>query len=569
MAFDGIVTLAISSELKNKLILGKIEKVYQPEADELVFNVHTKSGNLKLYMTTNPNACRIHLIEKNPVNPPAPLSFCMLLRKHLQGARITDIRQFESERIVEIDFENLNELGFTVSKRIVFEAMGKHSNVVLVDIGTGKIVDAIKHVSIDQSRVRQILPGLIYNYPPKQEKTGFKEKLPETLEELTDGKAILNMVGGISGAFAEELANTKDRANFLKEITEAATLEVEKLEPRVYLDENDTPREFYVVPLKDFEESCQVETFDTVSEMLEFFYENRESTNRAHQKSVNLIHSVNDKLSKLRLKKKKLSEDLLRAENSEELRLFGELLTANISIVKPGAKQVKVTNYYDGSEVVIPLDERYNAAKNAQIYFKRYGKQKTAIKEKQLQLETNEEEIIYLESVLSFLEEAKDVSQVDYIRQELEDTGYLRKRKIPGGFKEKKVKFAPITYKLPNGMIVKVGRNNRENDYLTFKEAKKNDLWLHTKDIPGSHVLLIYDHVTDWDGLDEKSIHMAASIAAFHSKGKSSQNVAVDYALIKNVKKPNGAKPGMVIFRDNGTVYVDPYEPVASEGVLV
>ncbi len=290
---------------------------------------------------------------------------------------------------------------------------------------------------------------------------------------------------------------------------------------------------------------------------MEFYFGKKASSNQGRQKSHDLIKSVNAQLDKMYLKKKRLSEDLLRAENSEDLRLFGELLTANIHLVSPGAKSVEVTNYYDGSRVTIPLDVKLSPSKNAQRYFKKYGKAKTAIKEKQIQLAENDDEINYLESVLSFLENTEDVGEIESLRAELVETGYVRRRKQSGGFKEKKTKPAPYRYTLSNGMGVLVGRNNKENDYLTFKLAGNRDLWLHTKDIPGSHVIV----QSAGAELDEASIWEAAAIAAYHSKARTSENVPVDYVPVKFVKKPSGAKPGMVIFTNNRTVYVNPKIP--------
>ncbi len=562
MAFDGIVTRAMIRELNEKILYGKIEKVYQPEADELVFHIHTKNGNLKLLASAGSAHARLGFITENPVNPPAPLAFCMLLRKHLQGGRITKISQKDSERIIEISLETLNELGFTMSKKLIFEIMGKHSNITLVDIASGKIIDSIKRVSFDVNRVRQILPGMIYEYPPEQDKIPFSEITAKQLVALpADGKSILRAAGGISPAFAEELAlrGGKARSEYLSSVLEAIDTGDfgESGGARVYVDGNGVPVDFYAFPLSQLEESCEILTFDSLSQAMEFYFGKKASSNQGRQKSHDLIKSVNAQLDKMYLKKKRLSEDLLRAENSEDLRLFGELLTANLHLVAPGAKSVEVTNYYDGSKVSIPLDVKLSPSKNAQRYFKKYGKAKTAIKEKQIQLAENDEEIKYLESVLSFLENTEDVAEIESLRAELVETGYVRRRKQAGGFKEKKYKPAPYRYTLSNGMGVLVGRNNKENDYLTFKLAGNKDLWLHTKDIPGSHVIV----ESAGAELDEASIWEAAAIAAYHSKARTSENVPVDYVPIKFVKKPSGAKPGMVIFTNNRTVYVTPKLP--------
>lgn len=592
MAFDGIVTRAMVRELQDKILLGKIEKVYQPEADELVFHIHTKNGNVKLFASAGSAHARVCFISENPVNPPAPLAFCMLLRKHLQGGRITDIQQKDSERIIEISLETLNELGFTMSKKLIFEIMGKHSNIILVDIASGKIIDSIKRVSFDASRVRQILPGMIYQYPPAQEKIPFGEITDEQLEVLPqDGKAVLRAVGGIAPAFAEELATRcgSPRSTYLRSaltaidsgsygdiavsFSENASLSAsdncritpaenpvsvnEELPAVVYFDETGKPLDFYPFPLSELETAAEVRRFADLSTAMEFYFDRKESSNQGRQKSHDLIKSVTALLDKMYLKRKRLSEDLLKAENSEDLRLYGELLTANIHLVKAGMKSVDVINYYDGSTVSIPLDIRQTPAKNAQMYFKKYGKSKTAIKEKQIQLEENENEIKYLESVLSFLENTDDVSEIETIRSELVETGYVRRRKQAGGFREKKYKPQPYRYTLSNGMSVLVGRNNKENDILTCKTAGSKDLWLHTKDIPGSHVIV----QTGGIELDEASVWEAAAIAAYHSKARTSENVPVDYVSAKYVKKPAGAKPGMVIFTNNRTVWVNPALP--------
>ncbi len=559
MAFDGIVTRAMVRELQDRILLGKIEKVYQPEADELVFHIHTKNGNVKLLASVGSAHARVCFITENPVNPPAPLAFCMLLRKHLQGGRITEITQKDSERIIEISLETLNELGFTMSKKLIFEIMGKHSNIVLMDIASGKIIDSIKRVSFDVNRVRQILPGMIYQYPPAQDKIPFLEISAEQLEALpADGKAILRSVGGIAPAFAEELALRAgvQRSGYLSDVL-AAIESPNHADARVYLDESGAPIDFYPVPLSELEENCCVERFGDLSSAMEFYFGKKESSNQGRQKSHDLIRSVNALLDKMYLKKKRLSEDLLKAENSEDLRLYGELLTANIHLIQPGMKSVEVTNYYDGSTLTIPLDVKLSPSKNAQHYFKKYGKSKTAIKEKQIQLDENEAEIKYLESVLSFLENTDDVVEIESIRAELVETGYIRRRRQAGGFKEKKYKPAPYRYTLSNGMSVLVGRNNKENDILTFKTAGNKDLWLHTKDIPGSHVIV----QSGGAELDEEAVWEAAAIAAYHSKARTSENVPVDYVPIKYVKKPAGAKPGMVIFTNNRTVYVNPAVP--------
>lgn len=560
MAYDGVVTMAIAKELNDNILLGKIDKIYQPEKDELVLIVHTKNGNYKLLLSANSNASRVHFVSDTPKNPANPPTFCMLMRKHLQGSRIVGIEQKDSERIIELTFEALNELGFTVSKKLICEIMGKHSNIVLTDIESGKIIDSIKRISIDQSRARQLLPGQEYCYPPKQDKVPFKEfaknGLNESEAEECSPKYFLGKIGGISLSIAQELCNSPDPQGKMNEIIDA--IMSGKSIPTIYFDENHIPKEFHVVPLSDYEKLYEKKTYETAGHCLEYFYDNRESSNRIKQKSADLTKDVANLLNKLYTKKQRLLEDLDKAQNSEHLKLYGELLTANLHAFKTGDKSVVLDNYYDNSKVEIPLDERFSPSKNAQNYFKKYSKARTAIKEKAIQLEETSKEIDYLESVLAFLEDSHSFDNLDIIREELIETGYLKRKKIKGKIQKSKQK--PLEYTLSNGMKVLVGRNNKENDVLTLKTAAKTDLWFHTKDIPGSHVILKMENAKVED-LTEDDIYEAASIAAFHSKGQHSSNVPVDYVPVRYVKKPAGAKPGMVIFTHNKTVWVEPKVP--------
>ena len=554
MAFDGIVTYGIVTELKNKILLGKIEKIYQPTSDELVFNIHTRQGNLKVYASCNSSHARINFIDSSILNPPNPLAFCMLLRKHLQGGRIIDISQRGSERIIEISFETFNELGFNVSKKLIFEIMGKHSNIILIDMSNGKIIDSIKRISIDINRVRQILPGMIYEYPPMQEKIPFKEISEDQLNSINNnGKILLNRVSGISPAVADELALKINKYAYLSESINS--IENNNLKSQVYLDEKDVPKEFHILKLTEFENSCKKIEFETLSEAICFYFDNKKSSNRAMQKSHDLVKSVSSALDKVLLKKQRLCEDILKAENSENLRLYGELLTSNIHLITPGQPFVDLNNYYDNSIITIPLNITYSPAKNAQLYYKKYGKSKTAIKEKQIQLEDTEKDIQYLESVLTFIENTENENDIEDIRNELVETGYTKKRK--SSIKQKKFKAEPLKYNLADGITVLVGKNNKENDVLTLKTATKQDMWLHTKDIPGSHVIV----QNFGEELSEEIIYQAAAIAAYHSNARTSENVPVDYVKIKYVKKPAGAKPGMVIFTNNKTVWVNPKLP--------
>ena len=351
MAYDGIITYAISKELADSIELGKIEKVYQPGPEELLIHIHTRGGNVRLFMSCNSQSARVCLTEGTYTNPDQPPTFCMLLRKHLQGGRITAVRQKDSERIIEIDIEAQNEMGFSVCRRLIIEIMAKHSNIVLTDLESSKIIDAIKRVSIDINRYRQLLPGVIYEYPPEQDKIGFRD-VTRTTGLPHDERGIMGRVGGISPAIAREmLGSSKDGedaelisdqpAERLCEIV--GSVSEGSYVPRVYLDEEGSPREFHIANLSELDGLETIE-FDSTSECVDYYFTNRDASNLVRQKSQPLLKLAQSALDKALLKKKKLSEDLLKAENSEQYRLYGELLTANIHAVEPGAKKVTVTN---------------------------------------------------------------------------------------------------------------------------------------------------------------------------------------------------------------------------------
>lgn len=554
MAFDGIMTAAMAIELKTALDGAKIEKIYQPETEELLLHLHTRDGKKKLLLSASSHHAGVHLTEESYENPAQPSSFCMLLRKHLQSGRITDVSQAGSERILELGIETLDEMGFNVNRKLIAEIMGKHSNITLIDAGSGKVIDSIKRISIDTSRVRQLLPGIIYEYPPVQDKIPFREVIPEDVEKMAE-KRILDCIGGISPAISDEL-ECDGRDHIYEKLDHIRKLIYEgSLSPAVYLKEDGSPMDFTVIPLSAYEGILEKVSFETASEAAEYYFSHKASSNRIKQKSADLKKAVDQKLKKAYLKKQKLSEDLLKAENSEDLRLFGELLTANLHLCRTGDTSVRVINYYDGKELDIPLDKRFSPSKNAQNYYKRYGKSKTAIKEKKIQLEDNEKDISYLESVSALLDNAENAETIDSIRNELIEEGYLRRRKnVPF---QKKQKMKPLEYHSSKGYRILVGRNNIENDHLTLRMAGKTDLWLHTKDIPGSHVIVFLEG----NAPDEDTIFEAAKIAAYHSKARESAQVPVDYVPVRYVKKPNGAKPGMVIFTNNRTVYVTPEIP--------
>lgn len=560
MSYDGIFTGIIARQLDKELVGAKIEKIYQPEPDAIVMQLYNNGSRKKLLLNISSASASVYLTNKNFENPQNAPSFCMLLRKHLQAGRIVSVKQPQTERMIEFQIDTLNEMGFSVNKKLIAEIMGKHSNLILIDLATDKIIDSIKRISIDVNRYRQLLPGLTYVAPPYQDKIDFWTATEENIRErlLKTGsegaKIIMETIQGFGPTAAEELwrqGSPDTLASRLVHLREGL-LGGAIFCPATYTDESNIPKDVHIFPLENLFDTSKVKYFETPGDALDSFFENRIQSNRVSQKSANLEKDVNHILDRLLLKKQRLLEDIQEAEKADIYRLKGELLTANLHLVSPGARQVIVKSYYDESDVQIELDERFSAAKNAQSYYKKYAKSKTAKKEKLIQLEESEKDIEYLESAIALIPLSETYEEAELIRRELSDLGYIKPLKT----KQKRtiVKAKPKTYTTSTGLDVKVGRNNTENDQLTFKVAAKTDLWFHTKDIHGSHVVLFLKDKEP----EESDILEVAALAAYHSKAKESENVPVDYTKVKYVKKLPESKPGMVIYTNNKTVYVHP-----------
>lgn len=558
MAFDTYVVAAEAKELNNRLAGARIERVYQPGREELLLCANTppKDGapgaRHYLFLSANGGAPAFYLAQRREASPQDPPAFCMLLRKHLAGARIRSVEALPRERIVRIECETSNELGLREPRTLVFELMGKHSNLILLK--EGLIVDAIKRVPFAVSRVRQILPGLEYSLPPAG----------KGISPLMEAEAEWEEAHGCAADY-EALAASGIYT------------------PSIWYGEDGTAKDFHVFPLRVME-AFDARIFESVSEMLETWFENRENAARLSVKGLELSRALRARLDKLLLKKQKLGEDLLEAARAEDWKKYGDLVTANIWRLEKGADSAELENWEapscegsgDAGEpalIRIPLDSRLTPAQNAQRYYKRYTKAKTAAVEKQRQKEETQRQIDYVESVLWSLESAQTPADVEDIRAELQDAGLLRirgknseKRRKNGksGGNLHKAYFAPIRYTLPSGMELLVGRNNRENDELSLRAAKANDLWLHTKDIPGSHAILRAPEGAPRQAEDaseifsEADIRTAAGIAAWHSRARGSEGVPVDFTFARYVKKPSGAGPGTVIFTRNRTIYVTP-----------
>ena len=578
MPFDGIVTSGIVRELNQMILNGKIDKIYQPENDEIILHIRANAENYKLLISANSNYSRLHLMSGAKNNPETAPNFCMFLRKHIQGGKISSIRQKELERIVEIYIDSYNELGYPSQKKLVIEIMGKHSNIILVDTDTLKILDCIKKISLDVNRYRQILPGKDYILPPDQGKVPplnidrqlFAKKINEA--NISIIKAIYQSFQGLSpfisrqicesAGIEEEMPSHSITASQKEILFEQMSkicrcIKEENYKPCIMTDCNNNVKDFYALTTKWMKEHYIIHNYDSLSAVVQTFYFQRDAQNRLKQKSADLNKHIHSIIAKLGLKKQKLTEEILKAEAAETYKLYGELINANIYRLTEGSSKVLLENYHNpGEEILITLDPQLTPPQNAQKYFKKYNKSKTAYKKKRFQLEETHKELIYMESVLQSIKDAESPQDIEEIRQELMEEGYIRVRYT--GHKKRNKHSQPLNFTSSDGFEILVGKNNKQNDTLTLKTASKSDIWFHTKEIPGSHVILCCKGKEP----SEKSIFEAASLAAYHSKGKMSENVPVDYTLVKNVKKPNGAKPGMVVYDHYHTVYVDPKEKI-------
>ncbi|MBM7614521.1 Rqc2 family fibronectin-binding protein [Alkaliphilus hydrothermalis] len=577
MALDGIVVASIVKEMSSLLVGNKIEKVHQPEMDELMISIRSQGKNQKLLLSSSSQYTRVHFTNIAKENPIAPPNFCMLLRKHLQGGRIIAVEQPSFERMIKFVIESYDELNVLKQKYLIIEMMGKHSNIICVDAETNKILDSIKRVSFDVSRQRQVLPGLTYQLPPSQDKfnplevagmEAFTEALKQNLQPPAF-KGIYTTFTGISPLVAREIcyrANIpEDRPLLALEDKDFAALYHSfktmmdnvgegNFYPAIYIDDaKDKYVDFNVLPMEHLS-YYRAEKFETISELLDDFYKYRDSKERMKQRTQDLRKNISLKLERLNNKIENLHKDLDKAEKAEECKIYGDLLTANIHLLKDKASEVSVIDYYDPEmkEITISLDNKLTPAQNAQKYFKQYNKYKTAMTEVAHQIEISQEEINYLEQILISIENVTHPSDIEEIQRELIETGYL-KRKVGKKNNQQSKKSTYLKYLSSDGFEIYVGKNNIQNDELTFKVSSKTDLWLHVKDMAGSHTIL---KLNDGEYTDQALLE-AATLAAYYSKGKNSTKVPVDYTLRKNVRKPSGAKPGMVIYDQFQTVYVD------------
>lgn len=555
MSFDGIFTHLMVNELSNTLTNGRLSKVHQPYDNELMLVFRNNSKNHTLLLSANPNYARIQLTNIKYKNPATPPNFCMTLRKYLEGSILQEIKQTNNDRIISFSFESRNDLGDLESIVLIVELMGRHSNIILLNKDTQKIIDTIKHVGMSQNSYRLLLPGADYITPPLKDTqnpwTVDKEALFKELNSLAElsTQAIQQQFEGFSKDTANELVyrlkhEDTDKVatwtNFFNEMTN-------QLHPTIGLIKE--KERFTPIPYQTFDE--ELSQFDTLSDMLDAFYEGKVEKDRVKQQAGELIKKVTNDINKLKKKTKILEKQLVDADNAEIYRVKGELLTTFLHEVKRGATSVELPNYYDNDEPIkISLNEALTPNQNAQKYFQRYQKLKNGVAVVKEQLNITKYELLYLESVLAQLDIASP-SDVQLIREELIAEKYI-KVKNKDKKKQKNKPSKPLQFVSSDGDTIFVGKNNIQNDQLTLKTANKNDIWLHTKDIPGSHVIIKNSNPSDQTLLE------AALLAAYYSKYRLSASVPVDYVAVKHVKKPNGAKPGFVIYENQKTLFVTP-----------
>lgn len=578
MPLDALCLSGVVAELKPILTGAKIDKVHQPGRDEIILALRLGRGNGRLLLSASPNHPRLQMTELSRENPDAPPMFCMLLRKHLMGGRILSVEQPHLERIVELRLEVLDELGDRKERRLILEAMGRRANLVLVD-DQGRIVDCLRRVDGDMSAQRQLLPGLFYRLPPAMDKADptaldgaeWLRQVEQAPGESRVDHWLLDTFGGWSPLVCREIAFraggrvdiTFDElgAQGRVRVAEAAeallnSVKENNFTPTVISIEK-RPKDFTFFPAEQYEEAGECAAYPTFSALMDRFYEQRENQERIRQKGQDLIRSVTNARDRTARKIANQQRELDATQDRERLRQFGDIITSNLHTMERGMATLRALDFYDpeGAEVDIKLDPLLTPQQNAAKYYKEYNKAKTAEEMLTIQLEKGRRELDYLNSVLENITLAEGERDLQEIRQELADTGYLR-RQTKGKDKGRRLSPKPMEFRSTAGLRISVGKNNVQNDLLTCKQAFKSDIWFHTQKIHGSHVIL-------WTGgaqPDLQSLNEAACLAAWFSQGRESGKVPVDYTPVKYVKKPAGARPGMVVYTTYETAWVTPDE---------
>ena len=571
MPLDALCLTAVAGEVRAAVQGGKIDKIYQPTRDEVVLYIRGPAGNVRLLLSANPGHPRAHLTERNRENPEQPPMFCMLLRKHLQGARILELNQPPLERILDFRLETLDELGDRVERRLVLEAMGRSANLLLLD-GEGRIVDCTRRVDGDLARgQRQLLPGLFYRQPPAVDKLNPFTLSPEELRLVLSnplGKAwdklLLDSFTGLSPLVARELAfRAGDDSEKLAAELEKLGKSVEENHFTPYLLVREgKPVDFTFLPVLQYGPETESIPRESFSALLDDFFSDRESAERVRQRGQDLVKSVTSARDRTARKLGNQARELEATKNRERLRELGDILTSNLHLMERGMSTFRTMDFYDpeGGEVDIPLDPLLTPQQNAAKYYKEYNKAKTAEEMLTIQIEKGEKELEYLNSVLENIALAEGEKDLQEIRQELTETGYLRRPKTAAK-RAKRVSGKPMEFRSSAGLRISVGKNNSQNDLLTTKLAYKSDIWLHTQKIHGSHVILWLEG----GEADARSLTEAAQLAAYFSQARDGSKVPVDYTPVKYVKKPAGARPGMVVYTTYQTAVVEPDAELAKK----
>ena len=557
MAFDGIMMTMVKKELKDALVGARVSQIYQPARDELVVAFRTNDGNKKLLIRLT-DAPRVHLSSCSIENPPVPPMMCMLLRKRLGGARLSDITQPKNERILTLCFDAISEIGDRENLRLYIEVMGRYSNAILVD-GEGQVIDSVRRIDFSDSEERVLLPKMPYELPPMQDKLCVAEsgtdEICARIEALGgDDKAVLSAIQGISPIVARELAYRAAETGMEAQI-DALRGMAEKGggEPTLVYRADGSPMDYCFMAVRQYGGTLRTRAFDSYGELLDAFYADRDRIARMKTKSADLNRLLTNAVDRLSRKINLQKADLKQCADREQLRIQGDLLQANLYRVPKGASAVTVENFYDADNapITIALNPAITPAMNAQRFYKAYNKAKTREIMLTEQIAKASDELSYLDSVRDMLSRCTSEAELSAVREELREQGYLKMQK---GAKRKEKPLPPLEFKSSDGYRILVGRNNVQNDTLTLRFAAKSDMWLHTKNIPGSHVIIL----SEGRPISDTAILEAAAVAAAHSKARDSAQVPVDYTLVKFVSKPSGAKPGKVIYVNNKTVYVTP-----------
>ena len=579
MALDGAFLHGIARELESAVGC-RVDKIHQPSREELVFVLRGRDGMKKLLLSAGASSPRIHFTEVALENPKTPPMFCMLMRKHLHNGRLTKVRQNGLDRVLYLVFESANELGDLVTVTVAMEIMGRHSNLILIG-PDGRVLDAIKRVDAEMSSVRMVLPGMPYTLPPAQDKLNLLEcSVDEVLVALRAGKnaelskALMGVLQGFSPILAREAAHFAtrgietakddltgeqiDRLDFFLDGLRKRLADGE-IEPTMVMDKEGKPKDFSLVPIHQYGAAMVTKAYPTASGLLDSFYAERDRIERMKQRSHDLLKLLVNQSDRAARKITAQQQELRDCANRETYKMYGDLLNANLYTIPKGASSVRVQNFYaqealaggEPPEVEIALDPSLSAVKNAQKYYTEYRKAATAEKMLTALIAQAKEELAYLDSVFDAVSRTTGESELLEIREELAEQGYLKHYRQ----KNKQLKAQPpLRYRSSDGFVILCGRNNKQNDQLTCRTARKSDIWCHTQGIPGSHVII----VSEGNPVPDQTVEEACVIAAYNSKARESAQVPVDYTELKNVWKPNGAKPGMVHFENYSTAYVTP-----------